>query len=155
MRKTDLKFFFFVFVIIGSVSCAMESIGSEAFPHMERWGLYSLQLTNQESELIHGSSTTISNLDLHPDGERLLFSRNVGGESLNNSEIFSINITGGDERRLTDNAYVDTYPVWSPDGDQIAYLSWPDQTLDIYLMDPDGGNQRLLYDSGSYDADID
>ena len=35
-----------------------------------------------------------------------------------------------------------------------TYLSWPEDTLDIYVMDADGKNQRLLYDSGHHDADI-
>ncbi len=74
---------------------------------------------------------------------------------MDNSEIYCINISGGDEERLTDNQYIDTYPVWSPDGEKIAYLSWPNQTLDIYLMDMDGGNKHVLYDSSSHDADID
>ncbi|MCK4801834.1 MAG: PD40 domain-containing protein, partial [Anaerolineales bacterium] len=57
--------------------------------------------------------------------------------------------------RLTDNTAWDVYPVWSPDGSQILFLSWRESTLDIYQMDANGDNQRLVYDSGFHDADID
>ncbi len=50
---------------------------------------------------------------------------------------------------------MDVYPVWSPDGSRIAFLSRPDKDLDIYVMDADGSNIEKLYDSGFNDADID
>jgi TolB protein len=80
---------------------------------------------------------------------------NIGEDSLKGSEIFTIDINSKREKRLTNNDYLDIYPVWSPDSEQIAYLSWPDSTLDIFLMDKEGNNSRLLYDSGFHDADID
>ncbi|MBT7913101.1 hypothetical protein HN588_04245, partial [Candidatus Bathyarchaeota archaeon] len=46
------------------------------------------------------------------------------------------------------------YPSWSPDGEEIGFLSFRDQTLDIWVTDADGENQRLLYDSGGHDADL-
>jgi len=79
----------------------------------------------------------------------------TGGSGYEFSEIYSLSLTGGTLSRLTENASWDLYPVWSPDGTRIAFLSWRDATLDIYLMDADGSNQTLLYDSGFHDADID
>jgi TolB protein len=67
----------------------------------------------------------------------------------------SIGVDGGEPVRLTDNGVPDLYPVWSPDGSQIAFLSRRDDDLDIYVMDADGENARRLYDSGYHDADID
>jgi len=45
--------------------------------------------------------------------------------------------------------------VWSPDDSEIAFLSWRDDDLDIHLMNADGTGERLLFDSGSHDADLD
>ena len=35
-------------------------------------------------------------------------------------------------------------PVWSPDGQQIAFTRWGDSSSDIYVMNADGARQRLL-----------
>jgi TolB protein len=78
----------------------------------------------------------------------------VGGDTYEHAEIFTLGVDGGDLQRLTDNTFWDLYPAWSPDGSQIAFLSWRDADLDVYVMDADGGNQALLHDSGSHDADI-
>jgi len=45
-------------------------------------------------------------------------------------------------------------PCVVPQWLEIAYLSCRNDTLDIWVMDSDGGGQRLLYDLGYHDADI-
>jgi len=79
----------------------------------------------------------------------------TGGTGYEFSEIYTLSILDRGLSRLTDNSNWDLYPVWSPDGSEIAFLSWRDSTLDIFLMDATGTNQALLYDSGFHDADID
>jgi dipeptidyl aminopeptidase/acylaminoacyl peptidase len=37
------------------------------------------------------------------------------------------------------------YPTWSPDGSRIAYVSRPQPTGDIYLINPDGSGNTLLH----------
>jgi Tol biopolymer transport system component len=51
---------------------------------------------------------------------------------------------------------MDLYATWSPDNNEIAFLSKRDldTTLDIYKMDFNGNNQAKLYDSGANDGDI-
>jgi Tol biopolymer transport system component len=120
----------------------------------ERWGIYRLALDTQEVELLYSSKNEISALRLDSVNDRFVFSEKVGGDAYENSEVFTVGIDGQNLQRLTDNAFWDLYPVWSPDGSEIAFLSWRESTLDIYIMDADGSNQRLLYDSGFHDADI-
>ena len=63
---------------------------------------------------------------------------------------------GSGYRRLTDNSWLDCYPCWSPDGREILFLSWPDypdNTMDIFLMDSSGTDVRELFDSGFHDGD--
>src|SRR5262245_21277668 len=51
---------------------------------------------------------------------------------------------GSDVRRLTTNPTMDYWPLWSPDGKHIAFTSNRDGNYAIYVMDPDGNNQRNL-----------
>ena len=76
-------------------------------------------------------------------------------ETDESTEIFTVDIDGQNLAQITDNKYWDLYPVWSPDGMRIAFLSKRADDLDIYIMNVDGSNPHLFYDSGSHDADID
>jgi TolB protein len=96
----------------------------------------------------------ITTLRFNASNERFVFSQQVGGEGYEYDEIFTIGLDGQDLQRLTKNEYWDIYPAWSPEGSQIAFLSFRNTDLDIYIMKEDGTQQELLYDSGSHDADI-
>jgi Tol biopolymer transport system component len=139
------------------LACEFSSLARSAtsIPHEGRWGIYSLDLASQDVALLYSSPDEIANLDLNSAGDRFAFSQNSGGDDLKNFEIFTIGVDGQGMQRLTDNEFLDTYPAWSPDDAQIAYLAWPDSTLDIYRMQADGSGAGLLYDSGGHDADID
>jgi Tol biopolymer transport system component len=56
--------------------------------------------------------------------------------------IYTINADGTNDTRLI----IGSSPIWSSDGNTIAYFSEPDADLkyDIYLMNADGTNQRPL-----------
>jgi Tol biopolymer transport system component len=43
-------------------------------------------------------------------------------------------------RRLTDREGINSFPLWSPDGQQIAFTS----NFDVYIMDADGRNLHQL-----------
>ena len=53
---------------------------------------------------------------------------------------------------LTFNAASDAYPVWSPDGRQIAFQSDRAGNDEIYVMNADGSSQRNLSHHPGYDA---
>src|SRR5687768_12125097 len=53
-------------------------------------------------------------------------------------EIYVMNPDGTNQTRLTFNAFDDTDPAWSPDGQKIAFASDRDGNLEIYVMDKDG-----------------
>ncbi|MFB0522768.1 MAG: TolB family protein, partial [Candidatus Bathyarchaeia archaeon] len=82
-------------------------------------------------------------------------SQKVDGDTDEYEEICTLGVDGSGFTRITDNRYWDLYPCWSPDDSQIAFLTWRDAGLDIYVMDADSSNERKLYDSGGHDADID
>jgi TolB protein len=121
----------------------------------EIWGIYQLDLETETVLKLYGADQEISGLSLDSTGENLVFSQMTGGAGYEYTEIYSLSPRDLAPTRLTENSNWDLYPVWSPDGTQIAFLSWRDSTLDIYLMEVTGANQILLYDSGFHDADID
>ena len=47
---------------------------------------------------------------------------------------------GKPAKRLTRNAAEDAQPVWSPDGQHLAFVSGREGTLEGYVMDADGAN---------------
>ncbi len=62
-----------------------------------------------------------------------------------NSEIYSMNPDGSDQKNLTQHRAQDIAPVWSPTGRQILFQSDRDGIPDLYLMDPDGTNVRQVF----------
>jgi Tol biopolymer transport system component len=161
-KKNMVLFFYalFVFLLMSGQGCSENSsikAPVKTVPYDATWGIYELDLTTQEVHLIYNAEEEIfaSSLRLNNTGDKLVFAQQAGGTSENNLEIYSINTEGNDLRRLTNNNHWDLYPVWSPDGSRIAYLSKRDDNLDIYVMDSDGSNPKKLFDSGDNDADID
>ena len=68
-----------------------------------------------------------------PDGKEICFSRYVGNEAFEgNSNLFTIPVTGGNAVPITTNPAADTTPLYSPDGQYIAYTATlrPNQETD-------------------------
>jgi Tol biopolymer transport system component len=124
-------------------------------PQAERWGIYRLDLATQEVALVYSSLSQISFLDLNNGGYRFVYSQVVGGDSDSQEEIFSLDTDGTNLTQLTNNDFRDLYPVWSPDDETIAFLSWRNDSLGIFVMNSDGSQQQALLDSDSHEADID
>jgi len=75
-------------------------------------------------------------LDVSPDGRRLVFDL-LG-------DLYVLPIDGGQATRLTAGMAFDDMPRWSPDGDQIAFISDRDGTDNLWLVAPDGTGLRKI-----------
>ena len=124
--------------------------------HDKRYGIYSLDLSTGIVELIYSSVNSLHRIHENHTGKKLVFQEDFGDDIFHDSEICLINPDGSEYQRITNNSWLDAYPNWSPDGSKILFLSWsdyPDNTLDIFVMDSDSTNPTELYDSGYHDAD--
>ena len=59
-------------------------------------------------------------------------------------DLWSVPREGGDAKRLTTGAGVETSPVFSPDGTQIAFTGEYDGNTDVFVMPAAGGTPRRL-----------
>ena len=73
---------------------------------------------------------------ISPDGKEIVFSYK--------GDIFKVPTTGGRAIQLTTHVAHDTRPVWSPDGEQIAFASNREKNFDVYLMPAEGGAPKRL-----------
>ncbi len=79
---------------------------------------------------------------------RIVFTSDRDGDY----EIYSMDSTGGDLRKLTDNSDADIEPRLSPDGKTVAFASARDGNYEIYTMNAsDGSNQTRRTESVTND----
>ena len=65
-------------------------------------------------------------------------------EDVGNPDIYTAGADGGGLTRLTDHPGRDEHPVWSPDGQWIAFVSDREETRQIYVMRADGSEVRRV-----------
>ncbi|RYG25293.1 PDZ domain-containing protein [bacterium] len=75
-------------------------------------------------------------LSLSPDGTRLAFSYQ--------GDVWTSSAKGGRAIPVTNNVEMDDNPVWSPDGEYIAFVSNRSGNNDIYIVPSEGGTTRRL-----------
>ncbi len=75
-------------------------------------------------------------LDVHPDGERIVFSL-LG-------DLYLLPIGGGEAQRITSGPAYDVQPRFSPDGNWIAFASDRSGIENLWLCDPAGQQLRSL-----------
>lgn len=91
-----------------------------------------------------------------PDGEMIAYSADYAG----NTEVYLIPVECLDrpsgceaqEQRLTSSPTIDVGPVWSPDGQHLAYVSNQGGVRGVFIMRRDGSGTRRVspYSPGGY-----
>ena len=117
-----------------------------------RGGQNSQQLTNDRAFELQPA--------LSPDGTRLVFVSaqvNDDGELIEDLEIYVapfdyLTATMGPPTRLTHNDTNDYWPVWSPDGERLAFYRVLGQQVDIFVMNADGSGQTNITNHPAGDA---
>jgi len=79
---------------------------------------------------------TWSNVDVSPDGKTVIFDM-LG-------DIYAMPIDGGEARPLTSGLSWNIQPRFSPDGQQIAYISDESGADNLWIMDADGSNPKAI-----------
>lgn len=87
-----------------------------------------------------------------PDGRRIAYvGRRVSEailpfeQALIGTEIWVMDVDGSNKRQLTGApSYGDHRPLWSSDGEHILFIRVQDNEASFWLMDAEGGDQRLV-----------
>ena len=73
---------------------------------------------------------------ISPDGQQIAFAFE--------GSLFIVPATGGSARLLVGNGHHSFHPVWSPDGQSIAYASDVHGNFDVFVVAAEGGPSRRL-----------
>ena len=73
----------------------------------------------------------LRNCAISPDGTTIAFTYQ--------GDIYTVDSNGGEARQLTSKSSYDSNPVWSPDGKKIAFSSNREGSVDIYIVEKNGG----------------
>jgi Tol biopolymer transport system component len=140
-------------LLVASCTVKTNPSTTKTVPRERDLGIYALDLSTEEVELIWSSNEGIWDLCLNNAGDEFAFSNGTRGLGAG-GEILVIGVDGTGLRQLTSNSYSEYYPCYSPDDSKIAFLSMRTSTMDIFVMNSDGSGEKMLYDSGFHDADI-
>ena len=75
-----------------------------------------------------------------PDGNLLAYAKTDKGQA----DIYVKQINGGQARNLTNDTWIDYSPLWSPDGQRVAYLSQRASKAEVWLIPFLGGNGQMV-----------
>ncbi len=90
------------------------------------------QLTFEQANII--------NLDVSPDGKRLVFHSDLDGTE----HLWVMPAEGGELERVTTDPMIQSTPAWSADGREIAFHSPRGGNRDIWVVPVDGGPVRQV-----------
>lgn len=95
------------------------------------------------------ATQNVFNPDWSPDGQRIVFERQIGGEDL--YHLYVVELASGTVERIGDRSFSETDATWSPDGTVLAYVSHERGASMISVMRADGSQPRRLSDGSRVD----
>jgi len=113
-------------------------------------GLQQLTIFDRRGTVVSrvGEPGAYSQASFSPDGSRLAVVKRDLDAGI--QDVWTFDVATGKGTAVTSDAALDTAPVWSPDGRQIAYVSVRDNTHGLYRRAADGtGKEERLYVHGT------
>jgi len=89
-----------------------------------------------------GPAADYEGFALSPDGRRVAVARR--NTTNDTSNIWLLDINSERVSRLTPGPTHDTFPLWSPDGARIAFISRRDNNDDVFSVDVNGGGMQQM-----------
>jgi len=88
----------------------------------------------------------MADVAVSPDEKKILYSVTYFDIPSNksNRELYTMNIDGSDVKQLTHTALNENAAVWTPDGKKIAFLSSENGSSQLWEMDPNGENRKVI-----------
>jgi Tol biopolymer transport system component len=121
--------------------------------NIHEYGLYVVEIDGSGLRPLVNGSQTLSEPSWSPDGSKIAFlhgqDTTIDGFAYNfacHPEIYVIDVFSHKQENLTKGAG-GTDPAWSPDGTQIAFSSFREDSDEIYTMDSHGNNVQRLTDT--------
>ncbi len=95
----------------------------------------------------------IGGVSVSPDGKKAVYTVSYYSVPENKSHqvIYTMNLDGSENRMLTTSTQSEREPCWIKGGTQIAYLSSENGKSEIWSMNTDGSNRKVI---SSFDGDI-
>jgi eukaryotic-like serine/threonine-protein kinase len=102
----------------------------------------SLRVTGAGEAVTRGSHR-VRSCAVSPDGSRIAFHATLPGE-----ELFVSAIDGSGLKQLTDDAFKDRVPVWSPDGQRLLFYSNRGGGYEAWIVNAEGGEPERVLPAG-------
>ncbi len=83
---------------------------------------------------------------ISPDGKTVAFTYK--------GDIFTVPVVGGEARQLTTSQAYESVPVWTPDGQRIAFRCNREGSDDIFVVDAKGGTPRRITTASGHETPI-
>jgi TolB protein len=127
------------------------------------WSLYDLDVATGVSAQLTDQTSNEVNPYWSPDGQKIVFQSDpsvLGGPAAADFNLYILDIASGAITPLVTDPGQDVYPIWSPDGAHIAFLSnrtptgEPGGVFGLYMVNADGSGQlRMSPDYGESVSD--
>lgn len=144
-KVTDFKKFDVKFPSLGSKYIAFQNGGYIYLldPETDKYNKVEVEIAEdfpQARTSIEKVKGKISSFEISPKGERAMFTAR--------GDVFTVPAEKGKTYNLTKSSGAhDRYAVFSPDGKWIAYVSDKSGEDEIYIMKPDGSDEKQLTDN--------
>jgi TolB protein len=114
-------------------------------------GIYKMNIDGSGKRLLIPKNKSFGSPVISPDGNKIAITSN----DRNGSQIFVMNADGSNLQQITFTVSPDYYdtgyprdgnynPVWSPNSNKIAYVSWANGSPDIFVINSNGKGDRRL-----------